>query len=123
MLKNNGADVLYGDTDSLFVSGYNSRSDIVAIAKDRFGIKLSKDKSWKILYLLSNKKQYFGLTNEGNLEYTTLIGMKSNVPCYFNEVTFNVVSKESLELFINEPAIARCQSCRICSLCISNIRK
>ena len=50
----------------LYVGAY----DIIAIAKDRFDIKLSQDKSWKILFLLSNKKQYFGLTNEGKLEYT-----------------------------------------------------
>jgi|GEM_PF-1385163 len=106
MLKNNGAEILYGDTDSLFVSGCNAADDIIARAKDRFDIKLSQDKSWQILFLLSNKKQYVGLTNEGELDYTTLIGMKSNVPHYFNEVTFNLVSKEYLELFINDPATA-----------------
>ena len=33
-------------------------------------LNLSQDKSWRILFLLSNKKQYVGLTQEGELDYT-----------------------------------------------------
>lgn len=54
ILKNDGAEILYGDTDSLFVSGCNVDDDIIARAKDRVDIKLSLDKSWQILFLLPN---------------------------------------------------------------------
>jgi DNA polymerase elongation subunit (family B) len=94
--------VLYGDTDSIYLVGANN--NIVVEARDKFNVRLEVDKVWKILFLTSNKKQYVGLTAEGELEYTTMTGMKSNQPLYYNEVAQKLISEEFLEAFIDTSA-------------------
>lgn len=94
--------VLYGDTDSIYLVGAND--NIIAEAKDKFNVRLEIDKVWKILFLTSNKKQYVGLTEKGELVYTTMTGMKSNQPLYYNEVAQRLISKEFLEAFIDTSA-------------------
>jgi DNA polymerase elongation subunit (family B) len=91
--------VLYGDTDSIYLVGAND--SIIEEAKSRFKIRLEVDKVWKILFLTSNKKQYLGLTEQGELVHTTLTGMKSNQPSYYNEVVQKLINKEFLETFID----------------------
>jgi DNA polymerase elongation subunit (family B) len=93
--------VLYGDTDSIYFVGANN--GIIEIAKSRFGVKLEVDNTWKILFLTSNKKQYVGLTQDGEVVHTTLTGMKSNQPSYYNEVAQKLISKEFLQSFIDTP--------------------
>ena len=93
--------VLYGDTDSIYLVGAND--DIITVAKSKFEVKLEVDNMWKILFLTSNKKQYVGLTQEGELVHTTLTGMKSNQPSYYNEVAQKLISKEFLESFLDKP--------------------
>jgi DNA polymerase elongation subunit (family B) len=91
--------VLYGDTDSIYLAGAND--DIIPEAKSKFKVKLEVDNVWKILLLTNNKKQYLGLTQNGELVHTTLTGMKSNQPSYYNEVAKKLISKEFLESFID----------------------
>ena len=43
--------VLYGDTDSIYLVGANNK--IVAEARDKFNVRLEVDKVWKILFLTS----------------------------------------------------------------------
>jgi DNA polymerase I len=97
--------VVYGDTDSLFVKG-DGNIDIVTEAKNRFGVRFELDKAWKILFLIKEKKQYFGLTTDGKLIHKTLVGMKNDRGRYFNSLTANIISKSRLEHFIAEPDIA-----------------
>jgi DNA polymerase elongation subunit (family B) len=92
--------VLYGDTDSIYLVGANNK--IVAEARDKFNVRLEVDKVWKILFLTSDKKQYVGLTEAGELVHTTMAGMKSNQPLYYNEVAQKLISKEFLEAFIDK---------------------
>jgi DNA polymerase elongation subunit (family B) len=84
LLESNGAKILYGDTDSLFISGLEKTGiDIVKEAKERFGLKFSLDKRWKVLALNKNKKQYFGITlypEDGKLESTKFFGTKQISP-------------------------------------------
>ena len=94
--------VLYGDTDSIYLVGANNK--IVAQAREKFNVRLEVDKVWKILFLTSNKKQYVGLTAEGELVHTTMTGMKSNQPLYYNEVAQKLISEEFLEAFIDTSA-------------------
>lgn len=98
----NDSKVIYGDTDSIFVKGGGS-IDIVAEAKNRFGVRFELDKTWKILFLIEEKKQYFGLTENGKLIHKTLVGMKNDRGSYFNSLVLNLISKERLEQFITEP--------------------
>ena len=43
-----------------------------------------------------------GLTEAGELVHTTMTGMKSNQPLYYNEVAQKLISKEFLEAFIDK---------------------
>lgn len=95
--------VIYGDTDSLYLT---SKNDALIAEAAKINVDLEVDKEWKILFLSSNKKQYFGITQQGVLVHKTLTGMKSNHPAYFNEVAKKLISKEFQELFITSDTVA-----------------
>ena len=90
--------MIYGDTDSIYLE---SKDDTIITKAAELGVTLEFETLWKGLFLTSNKKQYFGLTQEGKAIHKILKGMKSDQPAYFNEVTKKLVSKEFMELFIN----------------------
>ncbi|WP_162477043.1 DNA polymerase domain-containing protein [Nitrososphaera sp. AFS] len=94
--------VIYGDTDSIFVTGGDS-IDIIAEAKNRFGVRFELDKVWKILFLFNEKKQYFGMTADGKLETKTLTGLKDDKTKFCNMATSHLIRKDLLEMFIEKP--------------------
>ncbi|MDQ6862975.1 MAG: hypothetical protein M3044_04050 [Thermoproteota archaeon] len=100
LLKENGNGIIYGDTDSLFFTGDAGEISKMAM---KFHVKFELDVEWKILFLTSLKKQYLGLTKNGERENTTLYGLKSNLPSFFNEVTLSIIDEKYLESFIIEP--------------------
>jgi DNA polymerase elongation subunit (family B) len=91
--------VLYGDTDSIYFVSENN--DIIVEAQRACGAKLEIDKRWKVLFLTTNKKQYFGITENGEIVHTTLPGMKNDQPAYFDKVMNKLISREFLESFIS----------------------
>lgn len=90
-------EVLYGDTDSFYLP---SKKDAIIEKASKLGVRLEVDRRWKILFLTSNKKQYFGLTEEGDLIHKTLTGMKNNQPSFFDKVTRRLICKEFIESFV-----------------------
>jgi DNA polymerase elongation subunit (family B) len=105
LLNEYGIAILYGDTDSLFVKGTgvrdNENLDITAAARKKFHIDFTQDRIWKLLVLGQNKKQYFGILENGKFMCKTLVGLKGDKPPYFTEVVSKLVNKETLELFLN----------------------
>jgi DNA replicative helicase MCM subunit Mcm2 (Cdc46/Mcm family) len=101
LLHTNNVEILYGDTDSLFIKGGSQGFDIVSMAKEKFHVDFTQDKVWKILVLMQNKKQYFGILENGKLMHKTLIGLKNNYPSYFNEVVKQLISEETIQLFLD----------------------
>ncbi|HYZ58787.1 MAG TPA: DNA polymerase domain-containing protein [Nitrososphaeraceae archaeon] len=108
LLNENGVEILYCDTDSLFVKNsgvhVNENLNIAALAREKFHVDFSKERIWKLLVLGKNKKQYFGILENGEHMYKTLIGLKGDRPPYFTEVVSRLVDKEALELFLNGDA-------------------
>jgi DNA polymerase elongation subunit (family B) len=96
----NNAQVLYGDTDSLFVN-MNTTIDITGKAKEMFHVDFDQDKVWKLLALTENKKAYFGILDNGKHSHKILPGLKSNYPVYDNKVVSKLTSNETLELFLD----------------------
>jgi DNA polymerase family B len=93
-----GDNVLYGDTDSLYLSKENEK--IIEYAKNKLGVKL-EEKRWKLLFLTNNAKTHIGIDEEGKVVYVGITGMKSNYPVYFKEVSKKLISKEFLEPFVS----------------------
>jgi hypothetical protein len=98
-----GSAVVLGDTDSLFCKNIDKDIDIIAEAKNKFGVSFELDKSWKILFVMNLKKQYFGLTVDGKSENKKLTGLKDDVTKFCNSATQNLIHKKLLELFIDQP--------------------
>jgi DNA polymerase elongation subunit (family B) len=96
--------VLYADTDSLYFR--KETPSVIEYAKNELQVTLEVAERWKILFLTNVAKNYFGMTEDGEVENTTLTGMKSNYPLIIREIAKKVVSKELLEQFITNPDTA-----------------
>jgi DNA polymerase family B len=103
LARKTNENVIYGDTDSIYLA---SKSDTLVKEAAKINVDLELDKEYKILFLSSNKKQYFGLTQEGKLVKKQLTGMKSDHPKYFREISEKLISKEIQELFITSDTAA-----------------
>ena len=84
--------MLYGDTDSIYLASESYGEKLIPEA-DRLGVQLKLERRWKILFLTSNKKQYFGITQEGRPIQKTLTGLKSDQPKYFQNVTQKLIDE------------------------------
>ncbi len=101
LVETQGTKIIYGDTDSLFLTG--NPGEISKLALEKFNVRFELDREWKILFFTSREKQYIGLLQSGERDNTTLHGLKDDQPTYFNEVTKNIVDKKYLESFITSP--------------------
>jgi len=88
--------VIYGDTDSLYLK--KDIPGIIEYARDKLHVTLEVAEKWKVLFLTNNAKQYAGITETGEVEHTTLTGMKSNYPTVIREIAQKVICKEFMEL-------------------------
>jgi DNA polymerase elongation subunit (family B) len=57
-----GDKMIYGDTDSIYLL---SRDDDIIEEASNLNVTLEFERWWKGLFLTPNKKQYFGITQEG----------------------------------------------------------
>ena len=85
--------VLYGDTDSVFLETppKDIIEKIILFSQTELGIPLEIDKEYRFINLSDRKKNYFGVMKNGQLDIKGLLGKKSNIPkCiqdYFSKVT------------------------------------
>ncbi len=90
-----GLEVIYGDTDSLFIK--NPDEEKLKILMDdirrRFKLQLEIDKVYKYTVLSSRKKNYFGLTLDGGIDIKGLMGKKSNTPPFIREVFYKILDR------------------------------
>jgi DNA polymerase elongation subunit (family B) len=92
-----GNKMIYGDTDSIYLE---SKDDTIITKAAELGVILEFERVWPCLFLSSDKKAYFGLTEDGKVIAKGLRGMKSDQPEFFNQITERLVSKEFMEMFI-----------------------
>ncbi len=100
-----GVEVLYGDTDSLFIKNPTKEQiqDVIDQAKKDHGVDLEIDKTYKYCVLSNRKKNYLGVTNSGKVDVKGLTGKKSHTPPFikklFNDL-LDILSKvETIEDF------------------------
>ncbi len=91
--KESGIDVLYGDTDSLFVKKPTPKQieDIITRAKIDHNVELEIDKEYRYVVLSSRKKNYLGVRKNGKVDVKGLTGKKSHTPPFIKTLFYELL--------------------------------
>ena len=101
-----GIEVLYGDTDSLFIKNPTKEQiqTVIEQAKKDHGVDLEIDKTYRYCVLSNRKKNYLGVTKEGKVDVKGLTGKKSHTPPFIKNLFYElleVLSKvQTIEDFV-----------------------
>ncbi len=69
LAEQEGFEVIYGDTDSIFVKGDEEKVDkLVKEISSKFELEIKVDKKYKKVFFTENKKRYAGLTFDGKID-------------------------------------------------------
>lgn len=91
--KELGLEVVYGDTDSLFLKGVK-KEDIETVsswAKKKMGVDLDIDKVYRYVVFSGKKKNYFGVMKDGSVDVKGLTGKKSHTPPFIRKAFYDVI--------------------------------
>ena len=93
MCEKVGINVLYGDTDSLFVKNLSQQQiqEIIAKAKSKHNVELEVDKEYRYVVLSNRKKNYLGVTKNGKVDVKGLTGKKSHTPKFIKALFFEIL--------------------------------
>jgi len=100
-------EVLYGDTDSLFIKNPTQEQiqKVIDWAKKVHSVELEVDKEYRYVVLSSRKKNYLGVTKDGKVDVKGLTGKKSHTPPFIRTLFYEllgILSKvQSVEDFEN----------------------
>ena len=91
--KESGIDVLYGDTDSLFVKKPTPKQieDIITKAKMDHNVELEIEKEYRYVVLSGRKKNYLGVTKNGKVDVKGLTGKKSHTPPFIKTLFYELL--------------------------------
>ena len=88
-----GIDVLYGDTDSLFLK--NPTKDqvqtVIEWAKKEHSVDFEVDKEYRYVVLSKRKKNYLGVLNDGKVDVKGLTGKKSHTPLFVKTLFYEIL--------------------------------
>ncbi|MHA2243425.1 MAG: DNA polymerase domain-containing protein [Candidatus Hodarchaeales archaeon] len=79
--------VLYGDTDSVFLHKPNKEqiNEIIEWSQKDLGVRLEMEKVYRYVVLSERKKNYFGVYPDSNVDVKGLMGKKRNTPSFLQE--------------------------------------
>ncbi len=105
--KSFGIDVLYGDTDSLFLKApsRDQVQKVVEWAKTEFGVDLDLDKEYRYVVFSTRKKNYLGVQKDGKVDVKGLTGKKSHTPPFIKNLFYEIL--EILSKVQNEQEFAQ----------------
>ncbi|MFQ5968918.1 MAG: DNA-directed DNA polymerase I [Nitrososphaerales archaeon] len=85
--------VVYGDTDSLFLKGPSNRQieGISAWAKKELGVDLDLEKQYRYVAFSARKKNYLAVLSDGTADIKGLTGKKSHTPQFIRDAFYDVV--------------------------------
>ena len=77
-----GLEILYGDTDSIFIKNPPKEilDQLIGWAKEKFDIEFELDKSYRYVCLSERKKNYLGVLEDGFVDVKGLTGKKKHTP-------------------------------------------
>jgi DNA polymerase I len=88
-----GINVLYGDTDSLFLQN-PSKEQVATVTRwsdGELGVELDLDKFYRYVAFSSRKKNYFGVLPDGTAEIRGLTGKKSQTPEFLKQTFYQAL--------------------------------
>jgi DNA polymerase elongation subunit (family B) len=86
--KQFGMNIIYGDTDSIFVSGMNEEyhdDSFIAVCKQNLGVEVDHQNTF-VRSILVSKKHYIGIQPDGKVVIKGMEGKKRDRPPFFNQV-------------------------------------
>jgi len=88
-----GIEVLYGDTDSLFIKKPTEEQihTVIEQAKKDHGVDLEIDKVYRYCVLSNRKKNYLGVTKSGTVDVKGLTGKKSHTPPFIRKLFYDLL--------------------------------
>jgi DNA polymerase I len=91
--KSLGIEVLYGDTDSLFLKGPTKEQiqSVIDWAKEEFGVDLDLDKEYRYVVFSTRKKNYLGVQKDGKVDVKGLTGKKSHTPPFIRNLFYEIL--------------------------------
>ncbi len=86
-------EVLYGDTDSLFLKDPTKEQvqTVIDWAKKEFGVDLDLDKEYRYVVLSTRKKNYLGVLKDGKVDVKGLTGKKSHTPPFIKNLFYEIL--------------------------------
>lgn len=97
MARELGLNVIYGDTDSIFVEDPDEErvEELIRRVRDELHLDLDVDKVYRYVVLSSAKKNYFGVLRDGAIDVKGFAGKKRNTPPFIRGVFFRVLEELS----------------------------
>jgi DNA polymerase I len=91
--KEIGIDVIYGDTDSLFLKNPSETrvDELSAWARNSLGVDLEIDKQYRYVVFSELKKNYLGVLADGTVDVKGLTGKKSHIPPFIRNAFYNIL--------------------------------
>jgi DNA polymerase, archaea type len=91
--QESGIQVLYGDTDSLFIKNPTKEQiqTVIEWAKKEHGVELEIDKEYRYVVLSGRKKNYLGVTKSGKVDVKGLTGKKSHTPPFIKTLFYELL--------------------------------
>ncbi len=82
-----GIQVLYGDTDSLFLKNPTKEQidEVMRYTEHELGMGIDVDKTYRYAVFSSRKKNYLGVLENGNVDVKGLTGKKKHIPIFIKD--------------------------------------
>ncbi len=92
-----GIEVLYGDTDSIFLesSKPSQLKELIEWSKSSMKLELEVDKEYRYVALSSRKKNYLGVYSDGKVDIKGLTGKKRHTPKFLKDAFYEMIKRLS----------------------------